>query len=91
MKLVVLMWCRMYIMSYGYLAQNSEIALGSNIVSMLKKSVGDKSTRKLTKLGKKSIGLTLPIELVRELGWRERQKVTVKRVRRGVLIQDWKK
>ncbi|MFZ1720167.1 MAG: AbrB/MazE/SpoVT family DNA-binding domain-containing protein [Candidatus Moraniibacteriota bacterium] len=58
---------------------------------MLKKSVGDKSTRKLTKLGGKSIGLTLPIELVRELGWREKQKVTVTRVRGGVMIKDWKK
>lgn len=58
---------------------------------MLKKSVGDKNTRKLTKLGKKSIGLTLPIELVRELGWREKQKVVVKRVHGGVVIKDWKK
>lgn len=50
-----------------------------------------KSIRKLTKLGGKSIGLTLPIELVRELGWREKQKVVVKRVRGGVMIKDWKK
>lgn len=28
----------------------------------------DSSVRKLTKLGGKSIGLTLPIELIRELG-----------------------
>ena len=51
----------------------------------------DTSIRKLTKLGGKSIGLTLPIELVRELGWREKQKVVVKRVHGGVLIKDWKK
>ncbi|MDP2838342.1 MAG: AbrB/MazE/SpoVT family DNA-binding domain-containing protein [Candidatus Moranbacteria bacterium] len=51
----------------------------------------DKSVRKLTKLGGKSIGLTLPIELVRELGWKEKQKVVVKRVRGGVIIRDWKK
>lgn len=37
----------------------------------------NKGVRKLTKLGGKSIGLTLPIELVRELGWREKQKVIV--------------
>lgn len=29
----------------------------------------DTNIRKLAKMGKKSIGLTLPIELVRELGW----------------------
>jgi hypothetical protein len=58
---------------------------------MKKRTMVDKNIRKLTKLGGKSIGLTLPIELVRELGWREKQKVTVKRVRGGVLIKDWKK
>lgn len=57
----------------------------------MKKAVTDRNTRKLTKLGGKSIGLTLPIELVRELGWREKQKVIVTRVRGGVVIQDWKK
>ncbi len=47
--------------------------------------------RKLTKIGRKSIGLTLPIELVRELGWKEKQKVVVKKVRGGVLVRDWKR
>lgn len=55
------------------------------------KKENNKEVRKLTKLGGKSIGLTLPIELVRELGWREKQKVVVKRVRGGVMIKDWKK
>lgn len=58
---------------------------------MANKTTNAKNTRKLTKLGGKSIGLTLPIELVRELGWREKQKVIVKRVRGGVLVKDWKK
>ena len=51
----------------------------------------DKNIRKLAKIGKQSIGLTLPIEVVRELKWKEKQKVVVKRVRGGVLIKDWKK
>lgn len=51
----------------------------------------DKNIRKLTKLGKKSIGVTLPIEIVRELGWKERQKVVVKRTHGGVIIKDWRK
>jgi ribosomal protein L15E len=58
---------------------------------MSDKKSTEKDIRKLTKIGKKSIGLTLPIELVRELGWREKQKVVVKRVRGGVLVKDWKK
>lgn len=58
---------------------------------MARRKTEDNSIRKLTKVGGKSIGLTLPIELVRELGWKEKQKVTVKRVYGGVLIKDWKK
>lgn len=58
---------------------------------MTKRTIVDKNIRKLTKLGGKSIGLTLPIELVRALGWREKQKVIVKRVRGGLMIKDWKK
>lgn len=51
----------------------------------------DKSVRKLTKLGGKSIGLTLPIELVRELGWREKQRVIVKKVKGGFTVRDYRK
>jgi antitoxin component of MazEF toxin-antitoxin module len=54
------------------------------------KQTTDKSVRKLTKLGGKSIGLTLPIELVRELGWREKQRVTVKKVRGGFTVRDYR-
>ena len=51
----------------------------------------DKNVRKVTKVGGKSFAVTLPIEEVRALGWKEKQKVTVKRVRGGLLIKDWKK
>ena len=50
----------------------------------------NKEVRKLTKLGGKSIGLTLPIELVRELGWREKQKVVVKKVKGGFTVRDYR-
>lgn len=50
----------------------------------------EKDVRKLTKVGGKSISVTLPIDLVRELGWKEKQKVSVKRVHGGLLIKDWK-
>jgi len=55
------------------------------------RKIQDQNTRKLMKTGKQSIAVTLPIEIVRELGWREKQKVTIKRVRGGVIIKDWKK
>ena len=53
------------------------------------RKAGDTNIRKLTKIGKKSIGLTLPIEIIRELGWKERQKVVVKLARRRIIIKDW--
>lgn len=59
---------------------------------MARRKSNEDNIRKLTRSGGgKSIGLTLPIEIVRELKWKERQKVTVKRIRGGVLIKDWKK
>lgn len=51
----------------------------------------DKNTRKITRVGKTSLAVTFPKEIVTELGWREKQKVVVKKVRGGVLIKDWKK
>jgi antitoxin component of MazEF toxin-antitoxin module len=50
----------------------------------------NKNTRKLIRLGGTSLAVTLPIEMMEDLGWREKQKVTVKRVRGGVVIRDWK-
>lgn len=51
----------------------------------------EREVRKLTKVGKKTIAVTIPIEIVRELKWKEKQCVTVKKVKGGVLIKDWKK
>ena len=50
----------------------------------------NKNIRKITRIGKRSIGLTLPIELVRELGWREKQRVVVKRIKGGMVIRDYR-
>jgi hypothetical protein len=58
---------------------------------MANKKTNETNIRKLTKIGRKSIGLTLPIEMVRELRWKEKQKVVVKKVRGGIFIKDWKK
>ena len=44
--------------------------------------------RKITKHGPGSLGVVLPREILRSLGWREHQRVAVKRVARGVLIID---
>lgn len=57
---------------------------------MADKKSSEKNIRKLTKIGKGSIGLTLPIEVVRELGWRERQRVKVTKIKGGLVIRDYR-
>jgi len=47
--------------------------------------------RKLTRTGRAgSISVVIPAEMVRSLGWREKQRVMVKRVARGISIIDAK-
>ncbi|OGE74207.1 MAG: hypothetical protein A3I07_03095 [Candidatus Doudnabacteria bacterium RIFCSPLOWO2_02_FULL_42_9] len=44
--------------------------------------------KKVTRIGKGSLGIMLPASGVRSLGWRERQRVIVKRIPRGFMILD---
>jgi antitoxin component of MazEF toxin-antitoxin module len=61
--------------------------------------MGDMARRKLdrTKCSQtykdrgNSISLTLPIDIVRELKWRQGQKVVVAKKGGSVIIKDWKK
>lgn len=57
--------------------------------STVQRQIG--GVNKLTRLGKKSMAVTLPIELVEKLGWRERQKVKVVKKGSKLIISDWKK
>lgn len=50
----------------------------------------EKNIRKITRIGKTSLAVTIPIEMYKELGWKEKQKVIVKRVRGGVEIRDYR-
>ena len=52
--------------------------------------MGQQDIRKLQKTGNGSIFVTLPIELVRDLKWRDGQKVTVHRRGKELIIKDWK-
>jgi len=60
---------------------------------MARRKLKEKHIRKLTRVGfeGRSLMVTLPIELVYELGWRERQKVVVKKIGKRLIIEDWKK
>lgn len=51
----------------------------------------EQGIRKLVKTGKQSITVTLPIEMVRDLGWREKQKVRITRIKGGMQIRDWRR
>ncbi|MCX6718186.1 MAG: AbrB/MazE/SpoVT family DNA-binding domain-containing protein [Candidatus Staskawiczbacteria bacterium] len=52
----------------------------------------EKNIRKLTNMGAGfSMGLTLPIEIMEKLGWKEHQKVSVELKGRHLIIKDWKK
>ena len=58
---------------------------------MARKPFNERHVRKITKVGGKSYAVTLPIEVIRQLGWRERQKVIVVFDGKQVIVRDWKK
>jgi len=56
-----------------------------------KRKIEERNIRKLTRTGSGvSVSVTLPIEYVRELGWRDRQKVVVNKKGEKLIIEDWK-
>lgn len=57
---------------------------------MPRRKIADRGTRKLLKLGNGSVAVTLPIEYIRELRWQEKQRVTVRRRGKSLIIEDWK-
>lgn len=50
-----------------------------------------RNIRSLTKIAGKSLGITFPIDLIRALGWRPRQKLTVTPKGKKLIVKDWKK
>lgn len=59
---------------------------------MPRRSADEEHIRKLQRTGAegRSYSLTLPKKLVQELGWRERQKLTVEKTNSKLIIKDWK-
>lgn len=47
--------------------------------------------RKLTRTGNGSYYIVIPPHLIRELGWKERQKLEVKLSGKKIIVKDWKK
>ena len=56
-----------------------------------KRIISDTRTHKLTVSGGKSYVVVLPVEFVRHLGWRERQKLDITLDGETIVIKDWKK
>jgi len=50
-----------------------------------------KDIRKIVQNGRGSYYINIPKELMRQLRWKERQKVIVKKSGKKVIIEDWTK
>lgn len=50
-----------------------------------------KYIRKITRVGKRSLSVVVPAEIVKELKIRERQKVVLYRRGKKIIIKDWEK
>ena len=49
-----------------------------------------KITRKLTVTGKYTYYVTIPREYIEVLGWRRKQKLTLKLSGKKIIVEDWK-
>jgi antitoxin component of MazEF toxin-antitoxin module len=56
----------------------------------MSRKTSEKNIRKLLRLGKSSLAITLPKDILIELGWKQTQKVIVKKLGQGIAIEDWK-
>jgi hypothetical protein len=58
---------------------------------MTTRKTGERNIRSLTKAsGGTSYYVTMPIEYIRKLKWRGKQKLEVKLYRDRIIIRDWK-
>lgn len=58
---------------------------------MARRKLSQINIRKITRIGNRSLGVTIPIGIIRALAWREKQKVVVHRRGKRVVIEDWQK
>ena len=66
-------------------------ASGYNI-NMARRRLEQRHIRKLLRSGgRRSITVTLPIEIIRKLKWRGGQKVVVEQKGKSIFIKDWEK
>ena len=69
--------------------RNNHFNISFNIYFMSRRKLDEENIRKIKKSGD-SYAVTLPINIMRQLGWQEKQKVIVEKRGEGILIKDWK-
>lgn len=47
-------------------------------------------TRRVTRVGKRSLSIVIPAEIVADLKIKEKQKLAIKRVKGGIFIRDFR-
>lgn len=60
------------------------------VTKMSGRKLAERNIRKLTKVGGKSIAVTIPIEYIQKLAWKEKQKVVVNLKGNKIIVEDWK-
>ena len=58
---------------------------------MTRRKISEENVRKITKVGGSSYAVTLPLRIVKEFGWKEKQKVVVEKRGKEIVIKDWQK
>ncbi len=56
---------------------------------MTRRKLEENNIRSLTKTGGRSYALTIPVEFIRKLKWKEKQKLEVKLYLDRIIIRDW--
>lgn len=57
---------------------------------MARRKTSENNIRKLTRVGLTSLCVTIPIEYINDLKWRNGQKVVIYKKGKKLVIEDWK-
>lgn len=66
---------------FGYVTTHNKIK-----IEIMKQ----KYIRKVTRVGKRSLSIVIPSEIVQELKIREKQKLIIRKSGQKIVIEDWK-
>lgn len=55
---------------------------------MARRSFENRNIRVLIRFAKRSLAITLPIEVVRDLGWQEHQRVRIRKAGKRIVIEE---